>query len=123
MSWNITRSDSPTARDVRRSFSDALRERGRTADEISDGTIILGELLANACEHGRLPIQIELRACGERWQLNVKDSGAGFLRVVRAYDPGANRGRGLHMIERLGGTIRVSGGASPNIEVTLPFGD
>ena len=122
-SWHIANVDSPHVRQVRRSFSDALRRLGRSEGEISDGTIILGELLANACEHGRLPIRVELRPYGRRWQLNVKDSGSGFVRTIRPYDPIADRGRGFHMVERLGASIRVSGGAFPNIEVTLPFGD
>lgn len=121
-SWNIAQADSNVRR-VRQSFSEELRTRGRSEEEIADGTIILGELLANACEHGRLPVDVELRAFGNRWQLNVKDSGSGFVRAVREYDPSAERGRGLYMIEQLGGRIRVSDGASPDVEVTLPFGD
>jgi len=123
MSWNIAAVDSPNVRHVRQSFSQELRTRGRTEEEVADGTIILGELLANACEHGRLPIDVELRPCGSRWRLNVRDSGLGFVRVMREYDPSAERGRGLHMIEQLGGKIRVSDGASAEVEVTLPFGD
>lgn len=121
--WSIAKIDSPNVRHVRHSFADELRKRGRTEDEVADGTIILGELLANACEHGRLPIHVELRPYGKHWQLNVTDSGKGFVRAAHTYDPGADRGRGLQMVERLGGVITVSGGASPNIEVTLPFGD
>lgn len=122
-SWNINKIASPEVRAVRRSFADELRRLGRSEQEICDGTIILGELLANACEHGRLPIRIELRPCGRYWQLNVKDSGMGFVRSALVYNPASDRGRGLQMVERLGGIINVSDGAGPNIEVKLPFGD
>lgn len=122
-SWRIARVDSPDVRAVRYSFADELRRLGRSDEEILDGTIILGELLANACEHGRLPIRVELRSHGKYWRLNVQDSGSGFTRSAQVYDPSSDRGRGLQMVERLGGVIRVSNGAAPNIEVTLPFGD
>lgn len=122
-SWNIARVAALDVRSVRHSFADELRRLGRSEQEICDGTIILGELLANACEHGRLPIYVELRPRGKYWHLNVKDAGSGFVRAAHVYDPGSDRGRGLHMVERLGGVINVSQGASPIIEVTLPFGD
>ena len=72
-SWNIAHIDSPNVRGVRRSFAAELRRLGRSEEEICDSTIILGELLANACEYGRLPICVELVPRGEHWQLNVKD--------------------------------------------------
>lgn len=121
--WSIERADSPNVRQVRTSFSQALRRLGKTEDQIGEGTLVLGELLANACEHGRLPIRVELRASGPRWRLSVRDSGSGFVHRARPFDPAAYRGRGLQIVERLGCTIHVSNGAHPNIEVTLPFGD
>lgn len=122
-SWNIAKIGATDVRAVRRSFADELRRLGRSEEEICDGTIILGELLANACEHGRLPIHVELRPRGKHWHLNVKDAGLGFVRAAHVYDPSGDRGRGLQMVERLGGIISVSRGASPTIEVALPFGD
>ncbi|HEY1975880.1 MAG TPA: ATP-binding protein [Candidatus Baltobacteraceae bacterium] len=123
MSWSTGTVDSPNVRLMRRSFVHELRRLGRTEAEISDGEIILGELLANACEHGRLPIAVELRPSGRRWQLSVSDCGSGFVRNTLPYDPRGERGRGFHIVEQLGATIRVTDGASPNIEVSLPFGD
>ena len=121
--WDIRQVSPPSVRRVRSDFSNELRKRGKSDAEVYDGTIILGELLANACEHGRLPIRVELRATGKQWLLTVRDSGSGFVRRIAPFDPTADRGRGFQIVERLGGRIHISGGASANIQVTLPFGD
>jgi len=123
LSWSIDRAATPNVRQVRTSFSRELRRLGKTGQQVEAGTIVLGELLANACEHGRLPIHVELRATGRRWQLSVRDAGSGFVHRALPFDPAAYRGRGLQIVERLGCAIYVSSGAHPNIEVTLPFGD
>jgi anti-sigma regulatory factor (Ser/Thr protein kinase) len=121
--WEITTVDSAKLRDVRRSFAEQLALCGKSASQVQDGTIILGELLANACEHGALPIRVDFSSSGKHWQLRVTDAGRGFTPAARPLPASAVRGRGLAIVERLGGTIHVSEGRSPSVDVLLPFGD
>jgi len=121
--WHVTAVDSQTIARLRREFSEELASHGKTAAQIEDGTIILGELLANACEHGALPVQVELHPKGVRWRLIVSDAGKGFTPRRQTAAALSTRGRGLRIIERLGGTISIPREGVSAIDVLLPFGD
>jgi anti-sigma regulatory factor (Ser/Thr protein kinase) len=121
LSWTVSQADSPSLRGIRQQFSQALRERGTREPDVEAGTIILGELLANACEHGQLPVHVSLHTKSNRWRLTVADSGRGITTGIRR-DEQSLRGRGLYIIERLGARISFAPGPPSTVEVVLPFG-
>jgi anti-sigma regulatory factor (Ser/Thr protein kinase) len=121
LSWTVNTADSESLRGIRQSFSQALRERGTRESDIEAGTIILGELLANACEHGQLPVHVSLQTRANGWRLTVADSGQGITPGAPR-DAQSLRGRGLYIIERLGARISFAPGPPTRVEVLLPFG-
>jgi anti-sigma regulatory factor (Ser/Thr protein kinase) len=121
LSWTVSHADSQSLRGIRHAFSQALRARGTRESDIEAGTIILGELLANACEHGQLPVHVSLHTKADRWRLTVSDSGRGITRAAQP-DTQSLRGRGLYIIERLGARISIAPGSPSTVEVVLPFG-
>jgi len=121
LSWTVNNADSQSLRSVRQQFSQALRACGTREADIEAGTIILGELLANACEHGKLPVHVSLHTKKDGWRLKVADSGRGITPGF-ARDEQSLRGRGLYIIERLGARISVTQGPPSTVEVLLPFG-
>lgn len=82
--------------------------------------MILGELLANACEHGRMPVDVLLSSRGAALELRVDDGGVD-VRRPRKRDPNSLRGRGFEIIERLGGRISLRGRPRSSVRVVLPF--
>lgn len=120
LSWTLSNVDTQILRGIRCEFSQALRERGTHEPDVEAGTIILGELLANACEHGRLPVHIALYAKNDRLQLTVADSGSGIKAAVER-PAHAVRGRGFAIVERLGARITIAPGPPSIIEVVLPL--
>jgi anti-sigma regulatory factor (Ser/Thr protein kinase) len=121
LSWTVNHADSQSLRGIRQRFAQALRERGTSQPDVEAGTIILGELLANACEHGQLPVHVSLQTNSDRWRLTVSDSGRGIKLGVER-DLQSLRGRGLYIIERLGARISIAPGRPSTVEVLLPFG-
>ncbi|HUN29070.1 MAG TPA: hypothetical protein VMV65_04660, partial [Alphaproteobacteria bacterium] len=77
-------------------------------------------LIANACEHGRIPVEIELRSLGPSLVLDVLDSGRDITRP-RQRDPQSLRGRGFEIIERLGGIIEILPRPRSRVSVVLPL--
>lgn len=99
------------ARDDFRSF---LSREGYDDDLL----IVFGELLANACEHGQLPVTIAL-AENSKLKLRVKDAGRGFIRPTGVRPLDSIRGRGLEMIEKLGGLITIDPPPISGVVVTM----
>jgi anti-sigma regulatory factor (Ser/Thr protein kinase) len=118
--WQIVKAESEVLSRTRAAFSAALRDAGRSDEEIEVGAIVLGELLANACEYGRLPVKIGLREGDGRLTVVVDDEGTGFKRPAQR-DPTSLRGRGFEIIEALGGVIRFPSDRHSTVEVDLPF--
>lgn len=100
-------------------FARVLRERGFVERDVEAAVLILGELLANACEHGRMPVDVMLATKGASLELRVDDGGTGIRRPKRR-DPESLRGRGFEIIERLGGRISLRGRPHSSVRVTLP---
>lgn len=80
------------------------------ADRADDVALALAELLANAQEHGRPPIDVTM------WEdgcliLEIRDRGPGFDRgaVVQDHPPAATltRGRGLWIARQLSDGLRI----------------
>lgn len=118
--WRIAAVEPRVIRSARTQFSNVLRTARRSDDEIEIGTIILGELLANACEHGSLPVGVELRELRGQFTLAVTDAGDGITRPPRR-NPTALRGRGFAIIEALGARITFFPRPRSRVEVMLPF--
>lgn len=118
-SWRITRAEAGAVAESRHAFAKALREVGPPSIDVEASVMILGELIANACEHGVIPVEIELRASDARLELEVVDSGRDIRRPSRR-DPDSVRGRGFEIIERLGGAIRITPRPRSRVRVTLP---
>ncbi len=118
--WNVVAIEPHLMRSTRAQFSGVLRAADRSDEEIEVGTIILGELLANACEHGHLPVGVKLRESRGEFTLAVTDAGYGITRPVFR-DPNSLRGRGLEIIDALGGNITFFSRPSSRVDVVLPF--
>lgn len=86
----------------------------------------LGNLLANALEHGRGRVSLRGRRLGGKVRIEVADGGPGFARAPRA---GRGRGRGLGLaaraVEEAGGRLRIasSDGDGTVVAVELPLAD
>jgi signal transduction histidine kinase len=84
----------------------------------------LGNLLANALEHGRGRVSLRGLRSDRKVRIEVADSGPGFAAAAR---PGRGRGLGLaaQAVEEAGGRLRVvsSEGDETVVAVELPLAD
>lgn len=82
-----------------------LRRSGVTTEAASDAEIVLGELVANALEHGEPfddgTIEIGWALTGDRLSIAVADSGTAALIRPGALTGDAPRGRGLALVAAL----------------------
>jgi anti-sigma regulatory factor (Ser/Thr protein kinase) len=83
---------------VRRFVRDGLRALGPNV--VEDGVLLAGELAANVVEHARTGYEVRLVVAGVRARIEVAD-GSAVLPAVRDLAEGADRGRGLMLLERL----------------------
>jgi anti-sigma regulatory factor (Ser/Thr protein kinase) len=70
---------------------------------------VVGELVANALEHGRPPVGLRLERPGDdrRLRLTVRDHGSGPRPGHDAHPRGPReRGRGLAIVRSVGGELR-----------------
>lgn len=95
--------------DVRVAVAD-LAARTGFRDRVGDLALALGEILANAQEHGRPPIEVSAWADG-RLVVIVSDRGAGFDRLAvwgsHPPVPEGCRGRGLWIARQLSDLLHV----------------
>lgn len=108
---------------ARKEFHRILAGRKMPNADTHDAELIFGELLANACEHGKLPIHIDLSEKDGQYVLRVADAGTGVARRAHATapPPDAIRGRGFNLIERLGGIIHIERPPVSAVTVGLPL--
>jgi anti-sigma regulatory factor (Ser/Thr protein kinase) len=118
--WQIGQLDPLLIKRSRRAFAQALRERGHMEAQVEAAVLIFGELIANACEHGRVPVDIELTSQSGQLVLQVIDSGRDIKRPP-SRDPGSLRGRGFEIIERLGGRVELTRRPRSAVRVVLPI--
>ena len=118
--WQITRADGSAVANARHAFAQVLHDDGRRQADIDTAVMIFGELIANGCEHGRIPVDIQLRNEGDSLVLEVLDSGQDIKRP-RQRDPESLRGRGFEIIERLGGVIHILPRPRSRVSVILPL--
>lgn len=122
MRWSrrIAAAESAEISQSRHELARVLSERGFGEEDVESAVMILGELLANACEHGRMPVEVMLSSRGAELELRVDDGGVD-VRRPRKRDPNSLRGRGFEIIERLGGRISLRGRPRSSVRVMLPF--
>jgi signal transduction histidine kinase len=87
----------------------------------------LGNLLANAIEHGGGEVELRGVRSGDRVRIELTDTGPGFQATPRR-DRASGRGRGLAIatraVEEAGGTLQIaSGEGGSTVAVELPLAD
>lgn len=86
------------ARDFLAGFA---RDHDGVVDEcLSDGTLVLSELVTNAVEHAATGLSVHLAATADHLEVAVQDQGPGYPRVL-VPDRVRVGGVGLAMVERL----------------------
>jgi anti-sigma regulatory factor (Ser/Thr protein kinase) len=120
-SFTIDRASSATIRRARSQFASVLGRTGVSRDDREAATLILGELLANACEHGCAPVQVQLHEQRGRYTLSVADSGRGIVRPRQRSGPESLRGRGFEIVEKLGGRLAIAPPPESSVRVGLPI--
>ncbi|MXG88332.1 ATP-binding protein [Nocardioides flavescens] len=95
--------DAGAARVAREQMTSELRSRGCPGPFVMDAEIVLGELVANAYEHGRPNAsgEVEVSWCllGDRLRLSVIDGGDVSELEPKRVGPESPRGRGLHIVD------------------------
>lgn len=71
-----------------------------TEDEITDAKLVVSELVANAYEHGRHPLQLKLRRSNDLIRVEVTDLSP-RVPVVGGSSVRVTRGRGMVLVDRL----------------------
>jgi anti-sigma regulatory factor (Ser/Thr protein kinase) len=107
-------------RSARTDFVDVARKLGPDSTDVEAAQIIFGELIANACEHGQLPVHIELRDDRGELVLAFDDAGTGIDRPARR-EPDSLRGRGFQIVEGLGGKVTIAQHPVSRVSVRLPL--
>ena len=75
---------------------------GSDIDHVSDLTLAVGELVANAVRHGKAPIRLLMARHAGKVRVEVHDHGGGrpALRALQTTGPGAG-GWGLRFVEQV----------------------
>jgi anti-sigma regulatory factor (Ser/Thr protein kinase) len=111
---------SEAVRTARADFIAACAVLGVAQAELEAFKLIHGELLANACEHGVLPVTTTLCEGDRGLSLCMLDSGTGIVRP-RSHRPlDALRGRGFDIVEQLGGKLHIAAHPRSEVCVALP---
>jgi PAS domain S-box-containing protein len=105
--WSFEADDARAASNARTRFLEFLTADG--ANPIAaKAELIFGELLGNVVRHAPGPVEVVYETTGRRAVLHVIDSGEAFASARGLpIDPLSELGRGLYIIERLAGTVRV----------------
>lgn len=116
--------DAAEVRGVRAALVEAVRARGAGAPAQDDAAVVIAELLGNVLRHAPGPARVALEWDGDRPVLTVEDAGPGFDLVHHVPGPGAESGRGLHLVAGLADHLDVArgplGGACVRVRLTFP---
>lgn len=91
-------------------------------ERVSDAEIVVSELVTNAIEHAATPVTVRVTHNAAAVRVEVCDS-SGILPAVRDLLGDSDRGRGLHLVERLSDAWGVESSDSGKIvwfEVAAP---
>ena len=119
MSWRIEGFDPQLIRSTRRAVNEVVREIADGDSDFGATMIIIGELLANACEHGKFPVGVDIIQRDDALVLVVKDAGSGIVPASPA-DPDSTRGRGLEIVRKVGREVTILPPPVSEIRVVLP---
>jgi len=108
---------------------DALREVGVAEDCIDDIALAQSEACTNVVDHSGPGDEYEVRVeiCDDRCVISVVDTGRGFdsSYTARPVDPGAERGRGIHLMQALVDEVHfvsdTGSGTAVRLEKALEF--
>jgi hypothetical protein len=90
----------PTLGDLRRSVRQSLSHLD--TDCVEDAELLVTELVSNARDRGRPPINLRLcQLPNSLLHIDVEDGDRRHLPRLRASGPGGERGRGLVLVDRL----------------------
>jgi anti-sigma regulatory factor (Ser/Thr protein kinase) len=107
--WAWQRPGAQTAGEARAAARTALAGWGIAA-VAGDVTVMVSELVTNACEHGAAPVELALRLAIRRDGCalvgEVTDAGTGIPELTAA-QPGGEHGRGLAIVAALAGAFGV----------------
>lgn len=84
---------------VRSEVAAALQAAGVT--DPGDLPLAAGEVVANALEHGRPPVEVRVQVAGCEVEVLVRDAGAGPSRPLDVPDAEVERGRGRWLAHHL----------------------
>jgi anti-sigma regulatory factor (Ser/Thr protein kinase) len=122
MDWNVDARDGQSVRRLRHEFASYLRQQADEGSDLGAAEVAFAELLGNVHHHASGPASVHLEWRGDVAVLTIRDRGPGFSPEIKLPDdPAAPGGRGLYIVARLVGEIRVradAGGAE--VSVTLP---
>jgi anti-sigma regulatory factor (Ser/Thr protein kinase) len=105
--WKFSSNDALAGREARHAFRRALGERGLPLDDLLGAELIFGELLSNAARHAGGEVQFALDWREGEPILHMIDRGPGYRLDKNVPDVLAERGRGLWLIECMGGKLEV----------------
>ena len=97
---NLSSDATPPLGDLRRSVRQSLSHLD--TDCVEDAELLVTELVSNAYDHGRPPIRLRLcQLPNSLLHIDVEDSDRTHLPQLRDSVPGAERGRGLVLVDQL----------------------
>jgi anti-sigma regulatory factor (Ser/Thr protein kinase) len=99
MKWQSTPPPS-AVRFAREQLTRVLAEWDLTGEAVEPTLLVVTELLSNAIDHARAPIQLAVSRTGESVRVELRDSVTEPPRL-QPHDPWAKRGRGLQVVEAL----------------------
>ena len=116
----IAENDTAAARASRHAFTALMEATASEGSDVYGATMIFGELLANAFEHGRGKIIVELHSEGADALLVFGDEGPGFVAPRSTQSADGLRGRGLHIIKSLAREVNIDTPPRSRVTVRLP---
>lgn len=121
--WRFASNDQHEAQQSRKAFAEHLRMRGIDADSCASAELIFGELAANVARHAPGPVDVALQFGDAQAVLHVIDRGRGYQIVRLRADALAEAGRGLWLVQQLGGKpdVEILPGFGTHTRVALPI--
>jgi GAF domain-containing protein/anti-sigma regulatory factor (Ser/Thr protein kinase) len=121
--WEFATKDQRAAQRARRDFVDYLLVSGVDPEGAASAEIIFGELAANVARHAPGMVDIALEWRDEKPILHVVDRGTGYQVVPLRTDALAESGRGLWLVQHVGGKLNVEviPGFGTHTRATLPI--
>jgi two-component sensor histidine kinase len=120
--WVLHHGEFAESSRARHEFTAYLRLRmDPEVSDIDAAEVIFGELVANALEHGRGDVTVDLCRRGIDTVLRVHDEGSGFSLETEPPEVEKLRGRGLRFVHTLARRVVLSeSGAISTVEALLP---